>query len=41
MGNSNNQGKSQNNHDIEGPEDDNMDLNRAGQLLNSEKNNQI
>jgi hypothetical protein len=33
-GNSDNQGKSQNNHDIEGPDDDSMDLNRARQLLN-------
>ena len=32
-----NQGKSQSNHDIEGPDDNNMDLNRARQLFNSEK----
>ena len=40
-GNSDNHGKSQNNHDIEGPDDDSMDLNRARQLFNSEKNSQI
>jgi hypothetical protein len=36
-----NQGKSQNNHDIEGPDDDSMDLIRARQLFNSEKNPRI
>jgi hypothetical protein len=40
-GNSDNQGMSQNNHDIEGPDNDSMDLNRARQLFNSEKNSQI
>ena len=40
-GNSDNHGKSQSNHDIEGPDDDSMDLNRARQLFNSEKNSQI
>jgi hypothetical protein len=41
MGNSDNQGMSHNNHDIEGPDDDSMDLNRARQLFNSEKNRRI
>ena len=41
MGNDDNQGKSQNNHDIEGPDDDSMDLIRARQLFNSEKNPRI
>jgi hypothetical protein len=40
-GNSDNQGESQNNHDIEGPDDDSMDLIRARQLFNSEKNPRI
>ena len=41
MGNDDNQGKSQNNLDIEGPDDDSMDLNEERQLFNSEKNRQI
>jgi uncharacterized protein YegJ (DUF2314 family) len=36
--NNDSHGKSQNNNDIEGPDDDSMDLNRARQLFNSEKN---
>ena len=40
-GNSDNHGKSQNNHDIEGPDDDSMDLNRARQMFNLEKNSNI